>query len=456
MMVERHYDDESLIALMEADRAGSDAHLPSCTVCNEKLESFRMISGALRDQDVWDPRAFRSEPVPATIANLRAFADRMSDEDTAATCILPELLAGPREEWMPRLRSHPEWRTAGVVRALVAKTPEVMMTMPPDALEMTALSTEIADHLDPATCGAATAARVRGAAWRDRGYALQYVGRFADSLTACDVAARHLDRCVVDEYDRARVGVIRALSLRATEEFAVALDHTRVSRETFERFADATRLASARVTETHLLFSQGDFESARSILEDLEQSVRKSPDAKMHAVILANLGYCLWKLDRIDVALGHYEAAAAILDDLGIRTESVRVRWNVAAVLASVGRTDEAMRRFESVQRAFEELNMSSEVAMNALEMAELLLVREEYSAVETLCRSAMAAFTRAGIPYTKRALTALAYIQEAAQHQKATPMLAKHVREYIRRLPREGELLFAPPPPEPPPSNSR
>ncbi|HEX6086594.1 MAG TPA: tetratricopeptide repeat protein [Thermoanaerobaculia bacterium] len=456
MMVERHYDDEALIALLAADRVRTDVHLPACTVCNEKLESFRTISGALTDNDVWDTRELRLDPVPSTIANLRTFADRMSAEDTEAARILPELLAGSREEWMPRLRAHPEWRTAGVVRALVAATTNVLMTMPPDALEMTALSTEIADHLDPATCGAATLARVRGAAWRDRGYALYYVGRFADSLAACETAARQLDLCVVDEYDRARVGVVRALSLRAMEDFGGAMTDVRSSANTFAFFQDAARLTAARIAEAHLLFSHHDYENATLLLKGLEQDVRLTTDASNHARILGNLGYSYWKSGRIDAALSHYEAAAAMLEDLGVRTESVRVRWNIAAVLASAGRTEEAMSRFRLLQRTFEELGMSSEAAVNSLEMAELLLARHEYAAVEAICRTAMASFERAGIPYTARALTALAYIQEAAQQRTATPKLAKHVREYIRRLPQEGELLFAPPPPEPLLSNSR
>src|SRR5688572_26897601 len=115
MMVERHYDDEALISLMETDRAQSDSHLPDCAPCSEKLESFRMIADALEDGDVWDTRELRTEPPAASIARLRAFADQMSFEDTQAESILRELLAGPREEWMPRLRIHPEWRTAGVV-----------------------------------------------------------------------------------------------------------------------------------------------------------------------------------------------------------------------------------------------------------------------------------------------------------------------------------------------------
>ena len=456
MMVERHYDDEALIAILEADRVRSDAHLPECTVCNEKLESFRLISGALTDNDVWDTRELRLDPVPSTIATLRAFADRMSAEDTEAARILPELLAGSREEWMPRLRAHPEWRTAGVVRALVAAMPKILATMPPDALEITGLSTEIADHLDPAACGTATVARVRGAAWRDRGYVFQYMGQFPDAITACDKAERHFATCAVDEYDRARVGIVRTLTLRAMENVPAAMAAVRTSTATFDAFSDFNKATAARIAETHLLFSLGEYERATQILLRLEQQVRQTPDANTHARVLANLGYAYWKMGRIEAALGQYEAAAAILDELGIRTESVRVRWNVAAVLASAGRTREAMSRFQILQRTFEDLGMSSEAAVNSLEMAELLLAWNEYAAVEAICRTAMASFQRAGIPYTSRALTALAYIQEAAQQRTATPTLAKHVREYIRRLPQESELLFAPPPLEALSPNSR
>ena len=64
-----------------------------------------MIADALCYQEAWDRPA--AEPVRATITNLRAFADRMTDEDSRAETILQELLAGSREEWMPRLNEHP-------------------------------------------------------------------------------------------------------------------------------------------------------------------------------------------------------------------------------------------------------------------------------------------------------------------------------------------------------------
>ena len=447
MMVERHYDDEALITLIDGDRARTDTHLPHCAICTGKIDTFRVISDALHENDVWDSQEFHLAPVPATIANLRAFADRMAFEDAAADAILAELLAGSREEWMPRLMAHPEWRTAGVVRRLVGETIRVVMTMPPDALEMTALSTEIADHLDPAAYASDTVARLRGSAWRDRAYALFYVGQFTDSLTATDRADIYLGACVVDEYDRARVAIVRSLALRAKEDLAGAMAAVRFSGETFVRFDDLNRLASARLAEAHLLFSRGEFESVRKILEPLERRLRETDDTPSHARVLSNLASCYAKLGRIDDALQHHAAAASLFEAMGIRTESARSQWNIAAMLLTAGRSEEAQTRLETIRSIFDELGMTSEATLAGLDLAELLLARGEFAQVEAICRTAMQSFQTAGISYTARALTALAYIQEAAKLKTATPILAKHVREYIRRLPHEGELLFAPPP---------
>jgi tetratricopeptide (TPR) repeat protein len=456
MIIERHYDDEALIALMENERDRRDAHLPECEPCSEKVKSFRTVAAALAHRDVWDTRALSTEPSTSTIRTLRAFADRMSYEDAQAETYVNELLAGPRDEWMPRLEQHPEWRTAGVVRRLLGMTTPAVLQNPLDGLEMCIVATNIADGLDPAAFSSDTAARLRGQAWRERGYALFYVGRFSDSLDANDRADANLSECVVDEFDRARVSIARALSLRAMEEWGTALEVARESAATFEAFGDMGRVASARIAEAHLLFSKGEFGKAAELLEPLERSARANSDASSHARILGNLGYCYWKLERVDDALRSHEAAAEIYTQLGVATESARVRWNVASILAAAGRHDQAMTRLEKLKTDFDQLGMASEASLVRLDLAELLVVRGEFAAVEELCRTAMKTFEDAGISYTARALTALAYIREAAHSRTATPAVVKHVRDYLRRLPQEGELLFCPPPPEAFLANSR
>jgi len=444
-MIERHYNDEALIALIETNRAATDAHIPRCTPCSDKVESFRMIADCLGDGDVWDTREFRTEAVPATIATLRAFADRMTDEDSRAALLLPELLAGSREEWMPRLLLHPEWRTAGVVRALMRAAYDAVMQMPPDAVAMTWMATDIAENLPTPVPN--TLSQLRGAAWRDHAYALFYTGNFAEAEAALTLAENHLSDCVVSEYEAARLGIVQSLVLRTFERFDEATAAASRSAETFANFADAQRMASARLAEVHQLFSRNDYVTAERVLRELEQQLRNTTDLDTHARVLGNLGYCSWKLGRLEEALHYHDGSAALLDAAGVETESARVRWNVASILAGAGRFKEAQARFEALQRRFDELGMTSEATLVRLDIAEVLLSDGKHAEVEALCRAAMRSFEAAGITYSTRALTALAYIHEAAQLRKATPALVKHVREYIRRLPQSENLLFAPPP---------
>jgi tetratricopeptide (TPR) repeat protein len=448
-MIERHYDEEALISLLESRREATDTHLPSCPPCSGTLESFRTISGALRDADVWDKREIRTEAVPATIATLRAFADRMADEDTRAETILTELLAGPRETWMPRLQEHPEWRTLGAVRRLIERLPAMLRTMPPDALVMTSLATEIADTLDTSTFPSGTVSRIRGAAWRERAFALYYTGSFTEAEAAIFVSESNLSYCSLTEYEAARLGVLKALVSRAFEKFDDALVMARASADVFARFGDVERMAGARLAEAHNLFSRQQFASAEAILRPLVGRSADGTEGDIHARVLMNLAYCVRKLGRFEEAIRYYETAAVLFEELGVRTEMARLRWNVASTLAEAGRLSDAYERLCAVMPEMEHLGMTSEAAYMALDIAEVLLVESRYDDVEQICRKAMAIFENAGVTYTARAMTALAYMKEATAARRATSALVRNVRDYIRRLPAQPSLVFAPPPPD-------
>jgi tetratricopeptide (TPR) repeat protein len=447
-MIERHYDDEALIALIENNRAIADAHLPACQPCSAKIESFRMISDALCDQDIWDASTIRSEPVPATIANLRAFADRMSDEDTRAEAILQELLAGPREEWMPRLEEHPEWRMAGVVRKLIAQTYSVVVAMPPDAVELTSLATDIADQLTSADYSADTIARLRGAAWRDKAYALYYVGQFTDAETALFTSERHFSYCLVNEYELARLGIVRALILRPAARLDEAMAAAEFSAATFEQFADANKTVNAQVMRAQLLFSKEQYRDAVTLLDAVEQRFESKMHVQTHVVLLNNLAHAYRKVGQADLAMMYYQMVSAIYDERGMATESARTRWSVATILADHGDLAVALRHYEQLASDFDRLGMTSEAALVSLDRAEILLSQGRYDDVERLSRYAMSLFEGAGLSYTARAMTALAFIQEAAQKRTANRVMICQAREYLKRLPTQPNLLFAPLPP--------
>lgn len=446
-MIERHYNEEALISLLESRRDSADTHLPSCTPCRGTLDSFRTIAGSLRDADVWDKREIRTEAVPATIATLRAFADRMSHEDSRAEAILAELLAGARETWMPRLQAHPEWRTAGVARKLIESATRAIDTMPPDAVEMTALATEVAEHLYHTKFPSDTIPRLRGAAWRERAYALYYTGNFVDAEAAIFASERHFSDCVVNEYELARLGIVKGLVLHGFERLAEAVEVTAQSAEIFLRHDDLARLASTRMAQARLLFERGEFEIAEAALTAVERPLRDSMYFDTHARVVSNLAYCARKLGKTDEAVQYYNLASALFAELENRPEAVRMRWGVTLMLAETGRLTDACQRLSALIPEMETLGMASEAALNALTVAELLLAEERHGDVAELCSRAMTSLQRSGLGYTTRALTALAFMREAAQQRRASKKLARDVHDYIRRLPVQPNLLFAPPP---------
>jgi tetratricopeptide (TPR) repeat protein len=444
-MIERHYDDEALVTMLDSGAHASDPHVSACGECADKLDGFRLVVDALHDPATWDQREFDAAPNPHTIATLRAFAGNMAAEDAAAEAYVADLLAGPRSSWMARLAAHPEYRTAGTVRKLIAATDRALDTMPADAVEITALATDIAEHLDPAAHRPDTLARLRGGAWRERAYALFYTAQIAQAERALLIAASHLEECSLPEYEQARLSIVRALIARTVESYGQARMAARSAAATFTSFADVRRAASAQLAEAHSCYGSGDYRAAFEILSRVERQLRTSSHAETHALALGNLAFCCWKLNRIDDALNYHEAAATLLDGLGIRTESVRTRWNIASILASEGRVDEALSRLNGVVAEFRQLGMSGLATFAQLDVAELLLARGQYEDVEEICKTAMHEFASAGLEHTQRALTALALMKEAAASRTATPVLVRRVREYLHRLPAEPNLLFLP-----------
>jgi hypothetical protein len=146
-------------------------------------------------------------------------------------------------------------------------------------------------------------------------------------------------------------------------------------------------------------------------------------------------------------ALQSLQLAAEVYNELGHETEAVRVRYNVALLLAANGRRSEARTRLVEVQNDFLRLGMTHVAVVAGLDLAELALLENSFEEVEDLCRAAIRQFEKAGVAYTSEALTALTFLREAAEQRRATQEIVWHVKTYIRRLPDEPALLFAPAP---------
>src|SRR5438445_1836063 len=263
MIIEQHYDEEVLIGLLEEPER--DSHVPGCDTCAGTLESLRDLTGALRDDSVWDERPLSERPSAKTANMLRAFAERTKAEDAAAGLIVAKLLAVTPEERTALLAKNPQWRTAGVVRRLLKVVDDKNFSDPKLAAEIAALAVEVAEMVEPGRYPFDTIMKLRALAWRERAYALLYIGSFPESLTALDRTDECLAACAVSDYDHARSMMYRALIYREFERFGEAFTLVRDARRVFEVYGDQKRVMSAMATEAMVLTGMRKFSDAVAI-----------------------------------------------------------------------------------------------------------------------------------------------------------------------------------------------
>jgi hypothetical protein len=79
------------------------------------------------------------------------------------------------------------------------------------------------------------------------------------------------------------------------------------------------------------------------------------------------------------------------------------------------------------------------------VEAFEIMLALGETDGIERLATGLVETLTEAG--KLESALTALAYIKEAAAGKSITPEILRAARTFLRRADRHPELVFAPPP---------
>src|SRR5205807_720398 len=120
-------------------------------------------------------------------------------------------------------------------------------------------------------------------------------------------------------------------------------------------------------------------------------------------------------------------------------------RWRIAAVALGTGDFTTADRQLSEVNFDSAVLGMDSDVALIKLDLAEAKLMLGDTAAVRRLCAEIFRFFREARM--LTGALTAAAFLEDAARRDRLTPEHISHVRRFLHRLKDEPDALFLPSP---------
>lgn len=371
------------------------------------------------------------------------YAELMDERWAAASGAIDALLQQTPMDRFPELVENPILRTSGAMEHVGKIFIDVLAKDPQKAKVIAELEVSLAESLPEGRYHRSTIVQTRAYAWRDLGMALRTLGHLTQSLEAFLAADRELAPHSALVHDRAVVHLSAAMTLQELERFDEAQALLAESRSVFLDHGDDKRVVLATITEGVLLQRLRHYREAREIYLLLLNS-NHDIELEVLASIHRAIGFA-------SIELGDYAGAEASLgraiqlsQQIAQPVELTRSQWAFGRLLTRRGDTEKAIIYLRPIRRQLLRYGFTEEAGLCGLDVVEGMLALGNYSAAETLSRTIISEFMKAGL--SQRAITALGYLQEAIASSGASATLVTDVREYIVSLRTSPERDFVHP----------
>ncbi|HEX6096909.1 MAG TPA: hypothetical protein VF432_11340 [Thermoanaerobaculia bacterium] len=419
-----------------------EREIAACAECRTTFEFLAVADDELSDPDVWEPLTGSQ-----TLDSMRAHGARIAAEDEEAAALVQPLLDAPvLAAWWP-FRSK-RYLTGGVVRKLLAHAATLHEREPREALIFADAAITVAHALPDDAYVAKAVYELRGSAWKERANALRFLGRYDEGLESLQRAERAYQKLTFPAFGLASVAYLRAGILLEQQRYGEATEAAVIAERAFCSLSDAERQMGALHLRAYIAFELRQFETAIQLFRRVSEYGEERNDALWIARAAQALGNCYLDAQNAAEASMQFHTALTLFRELGQRTEIIRTEWGVARLIMHGGNLDEAIRRLRAVVAGLISTGMVTDAALAGLDLTEILLSREQMRQIVALTKHLFTVFIKAGM--LTGALTAIAYLKEAAESGRLTNADVAAVRSFLRRAERQPALLFVPPPATP------
>jgi tetratricopeptide (TPR) repeat protein len=425
-------------------RAEIEAHLAACAQCQERHDLFVIredeVDEALGEEDTWEP-AIGS----ATYVSLMELGARVAEEDREAEILLREYLENPIRTAWDALTTRRRYQTGGVVRKLSDAAHSLYESKPRVALTFADAAVAIAEGLPEDLYPARAVYRLRGTAWKERANALSMMGHFPEAHASLDRAERAYAKTSHNGLGLSIVALIRAGVLYAQLRHDGAMVMAERAKRGFLHAGDEKRQMDAEFLRASIMFEAGDANSALPIFKRVIEYGENAQNFRWIAMGSYAAGNCEVNRGNLGEATLLFHRAMMIFRDLRLDPPRLMTEWGMARVMLHSGKLPEAIRRLRDIAAEFEKLGMVTYAAYLGLDIAEGLLALNRYQEIVALGQHLFSVFTNAGM--LTGALSAIAYLKEAAVAKRLTKQDVELVRVFLHRVQRQPALQFVPPP---------
>lgn len=426
--------------LSAARRAEIQRHVARCESCRTIADFYSLADDELADIDVWEPSMSS-----ATRDALFAQAAQIAAEDSEAEELLRPLFENPAKAAWTNLAGQKRFLTGGVVRRLSAHAHEICENQPLEGLTFADAAVSVAEALPDDAYPAKGIFELRGTAWKERANALMLLGECEQALESLTNAERAYQQLTSPDLGLSCVALVRAAVFYQQQRLDEAASMAERAERGFQHLGDDERRMTALYLRAEIHYEAGQIERAMLLFHHVLAHGEATHNARWFARGSYMLGNCEIERGNVAEASLRFHAALPVFREFGPANERISTEWGIARLLLQAGKYQEAILRLVNVTREFEARGMITDAALADLDRIEALLALGKTDRIVELATRLFHAFANAQM--LTSALTAIAYLKEAAGVGKLTLASVETVRQFLRRARRQQDLLFEPPP---------
>ncbi|MEA2238454.1 MAG: MalT-like region [Thermoanaerobaculia bacterium] len=434
-------------AMVGSRRTEIEAHLGECAECQEAHDFF-----VIRDDDLGDDLAesdtWELLVGSATHTSLMEYGARVAQEDRDAEIILQPYLDNPISAAWTTLATKRRYLTGGVVRKLNTAAHSIHKSKPRIALTFADAAISVAEVLSDDLYPAHAVYQLRGTAWKERAKAQLLLGQFPQAHYSLDHAARAYGMTPHNGLGLSLVALLRAGVFYEQGRLDEAMVMAERAERGFAHAGDPKRRMDAAFLRGEILFEAGDANGALPIFHRIIEHGENTQSVQWVALGSYTAASCEVDRGNLGEASLLFHRALVIFRELGPDRELLLTEWGIARVVFHSGKLSEAIRRLRDVAAELEKRGMVTNAALVGLDISEGLLALNRPKEIVDLAQHLFSVFTDAGM--LTGALTAIAYLKEAAAAKRLTKRDIEAIRAFLRRAERQPSLQFVRPPRDP------
>lgn len=366
---------------------------------------------------------------------------RLASERREAGHLWREVRALDSETRRELVWEDPRFQSWGFFEMLVDRARSAVLEEPRRAEGLLRLALDVSDHLSPDLYGPGSVDSAKGRAWAGLGNALRVVSDFRQAEQAFRNAETHLATGWLDPLDEALLLEYKSSLRRAQRHFDEALQMLDTAISLYREVNEPHGQGRAMMAKGLVLRYAGDTESASTWFRDSLFLLDGNEEPRLLALSQSNLIGCLIDTGRIHEAATLLPEAQKLIAQVGMRYDSVRLRWMQGTVAAALGQPDAAEDIFLELIEAFTEDRVAYDVALVSLELSALYARQGRTADVKRLAAEMLPIFQSCEVH--REALAALIVFQKAAEMEQLSLGLVEEVASFLQRIQTNPSLRF-------------